>query len=67
LNQYGKVFSWFPKFAFQIQLVYRYTEDEFGEFLSASEQLLLLERRNTILRYLDHLVDTQGYDKTVIH
>lgn len=42
-------------------------KDEFGEFLSTSEQRALLERRNNILAYLDRLVDAQGYDKTVIH
>ena len=41
-------------------------KDEFGAFLSTSEQAELLERRNNILAYLDHLVDTQGYDQTVI-
>ena len=31
------------------------------------EQLQLLERRDTILEYLDRLVAERGYDKVVIH
>ena len=40
---------------------------EFGWFLSREEQLQLLERRDTILEYLDRLVAERGYDKVVIH
>ena len=40
---------------------------EFGWFLSGEEQLQLLERRDTILEYLDRLVAERGYDEVVIH
>ena len=40
---------------------------EFGYFLSDDEQKLLLQRRDTILEYLDNLVEERGYDEVVIH
>ena len=40
---------------------------EFRWFLSGEEQLQLLERRDTILEYLDRLVAERGYDEVVIH
>ncbi len=38
----------------------------FSKYLSEREMRDLLMRRNTILRYLDRLVETNGYNETVI-
>ena len=40
---------------------------EFEGLLSEKEMNTLLQRRDTVLAYLDGLVQEQGYDKTVIH
>jgi len=40
--------------------------NSFSHFLSEREMRDMLIRRNTILRYLDNLVETQGYSSTVI-
>ena len=42
-------------------------EREFSYFLSADERKMLLERVETILAYLDDLVEKRGYDAVVIH
>ena len=42
-------------------------EREFSYFLSAEERAVLLERVETILAYLDDLVEKRGYDDVVIH
>ena len=42
-------------------------EREFSYFLSADERKMLLERVETILAYLDDLVEKRGYDDVVIH
>ena len=39
---------------------------QLGEFLTAHEQRALLARRDYILRYLDELVERQGYAATVV-
>ena len=41
-------------------------EREFSYFLSADERKMLLERVETILAYLDDLVEKRGYDDVVI-
>jgi hypothetical protein len=41
--------------------------DELGFVLDAGEQAQLLERRDTILAYLDELVQKNGFDATVIN
>ena len=38
---------------------------QLGEFLTDHEQRQLLHRRNYILRYLDQLVERQGFAATV--
>lgn len=40
--------------------------NSFSHFLSEREMREMLIRRNQILRYLDGLVETQGYSNTVI-
>ena len=42
-------------------------EREFSYFLSADERKMLLKRVETILAYLDDLVEKRGYDDVVIH
>lgn len=42
-------------------------EKEFSYFLSPDERRTLLNRRDTILAYLDDLVEKNGYDNVVIH
>ncbi len=39
---------------------------QFSDVLSEREMRELLHRRNYVLRYLDHLVEEQGYAATVV-
>lgn len=50
----------------RLRLLDRHTcQEQFGEYLTEQELRDLLHRRNYILRYLDDLVASQGYDATV--